>query len=594
MGYHGSTPTLTLSLSMIDKLQVARILKEVSLLLQLRGESAFKARAYEIAADRMLGHEGNLQLLVESSRLTDLPGIGPSLAHTITEIVRTGALNSHRILKDEFPTSLFSLLSVPEIGAKKAALLWKMLGVSDLDSLEAACQDGSVQTLKGFGPKSSQKLLAAVHRQRTTQGQFLLGQVLPIAEGMIRQLNALPCVENASLAGSARRWQETVSDIDLVVGSENSTQVFRAFSGSSGVDHLVGQGESKCSVRLKEGNLQVDLRVLPPGDFATALHHFTGSKAHHIRLRGRGKAQNLKISEWGVFQGDGGEKLEIEDESALYDALGMQYIPPELREDSGEFEAALEGRIPSNLIQESDITGIIHSHTEWSDGRHSIREMALAALRAGYQYLTVTDHSQSAFYAGGVKADDLPRQWDEIDRVNEELPGISILKGSEVDILENGDLDFPQSLLERLDVVIGSIHQRFKMNEEQMTHRVLKAFDNPCLDILGHPTGRLILKRLPFDLQIDKIFDKAARHRIALELNGSPHRLDLSASHARRASTFGVQFVLSTDAHSIAELGNVRFAAATGRRAWITRNQVLNALPKNDFLASLRRVARSH
>jgi DNA polymerase (family 10) len=331
----------------------------------------------------------------------------------------------------------------------------------------------------------------------------------------------------------------------------------------------------------------VDLRVLPDEDFATALHHFTGSKAHHVRLRGLAHERGLKISEWGVHDAQG-TKLHVPDEAALYRLLGMQYIPPELREDTGEIEAALEGRLPEDLVTLEDIQGAVHAHSTWSDGKNSLEEMARAAQALGLKYLTVTEHSQAAIYAGGLKEDDLRRQWEEIDRVNDTVRGVRLLKGIEVDILESGALDYSDGILERLEVVIGSVHVRHGMDEDQMTRRLLQAFDNPHLHILGHPTGRLIQSRDPYPLRMEAVLDKAAERGVVVEVNGKPERLDLKTEHVRQAMQRGVKLVVSCDAHKASDLSNLAFAVATARRGWARRGAILNALPADRFVSTLR------
>ena len=360
-----------------------------------------------------------------------------------------------------------------------------------------------------------------------------------------------------------------------------------ALAHAPGVAAVLGKGESKCSVRMTEGDLQVDLRVLPDEDFATALHHFTGSKAHHIRLRGLGQDKGLKISEWGVHREDG-TKLRVTDEAELYRLLGMQYVPPELREDTGEIEAALEGRLPEDLVTLEDLQGGVHAHSTWSDGKNSLEEMARAAKALGLRYLTVTEHSQSAIYAGGLKVDDLKRQWEEIERVNEAVPGIRLLKGIEVDILESGALDYEDSVLEQLEVVIASIHVRHSMDEEQMTRRVLAALDNPCMQILGHPTGRLIQEREPYPLKMEAVLDRAAERGVVVEVNGKPQRLDIKSEYVRMAVQRGVRMAVSADAHRVADLSNLAFAVATSRRGWARQRDILNTLSADAFIAALR------
>ncbi|HEX8825057.1 MAG TPA: DNA polymerase/3'-5' exonuclease PolX [Archangium sp.] len=571
-----------------DKATVAQVLRDISLLLQMKGENAFRSRAYDVAADRISGLGEDLGALVQQGRLQELPGIGQAIADKVSELITTGKLAYFEALKAEFPPGVLELVRVPDLGPKKALALARQLGVDGVDALEKACREGRVRQLPGFGEKSEAKLLdgLALYR-RTVNPRRLLGEALPVAERILESVKAAPGVIRASLGGSVRRRAETIGDVDLIASAPDANAVFDAFSRAPEVAHIIGRGESKCSVRLHERDLQVDLRVLPDEDFATALHHFTGSKAHHVRLRGLAHDRGLKISEWGVHDANG-QKLSVPDEAALYRLLDMQYIPPELREDTGEIEAALQGRLPEDLITLEDIQGAVHAHSTWSDGKNSLEEMARAAQALGLRYLTVTEHSQAAIYAGGLKEEDLRRQWDEIDRVNETVKGVRLLKGIEVDILESGALDYSDGVLERLEVVIGSIHVRHSMNEEQMTHRLLQAFDNPHLQILGHPTGRLIQNREPYPVRMEAVLDKAAERGVVVEVNGKPERLDLKTEHVRQALQRGVKLVVSCDAHKVADLGNLAFAVATARRGWARKGDILNTLPAQGFVDTLR------
>ncbi len=474
------------------------------------------------------------------------------------------------------------------MGPKKVMALFKELKVSTVADLERACRDGRVRQLKGFGAKSEAKILEGIALHLRVHGKRkLLGDVLPTVDSLLERLKAVPGVIRASPAGSVRRRAETVGDVDLLASAAEAGPVLDALANAPGVAVLIGKGESKCSVRMTEGDLQVDLRVLPDEDFATALHHFTGSKAHHVRLRGLGQDKGFKISEWGVHNAEG-TKLPIRDEADLYRLLGMQYVPPELREDRGEIEAALEGRLPEDLITMEDVRGAVHSHSTWSDGKNSLEEMARAAQAMGLQYLTVTEHSQAAIYAGGLKEDDLKRQWEEIDRVNEKVRGFRLLKGIEVDILETGALDYRDSVLEQLEVVIASVHMRHSMNEEQMTQRVLNAMDNPFLNIIGHPTGRLIHERDPYPLRMEAVLDRAAERGVVMEVNGKPARLDLKAEHVRQAVQRGVKLVVSADAHKVEDLHHLPFAVATARRGWARKGDILNTLPADRFISTLK------
>lgn len=581
------TPDVTIPTA-VDKATVAQVLRDISLLLQLQGESGFRVRAYDMAADRVAGLPQELGPLVAEGRLESLPGIGPALAEKISELVTTGRLGYLEELRAQFPPGLLELTQLPDVGPKKVARLWRELQVSGIEELERACREGRVRQLSGFGAKSEAKMLEGIAVYRRARGERkLLGEVLPVATALLERVKSAPGVVRASLGGSVRRQAETVADVDIIASAPEAGPVLDALANAPGVAAVLGKGDSKCSVRLEAGDLQVDLRVLPDEDFATALHHFTGSKAHHIRLRNLGHERGLKISEWGVHRDDG-TKVRVTEESDLYALLDMQYVPPELREDTGEFEAAREGRLPEDLLTLGDVQGAVHAHSTWSDGRNSLEEMARAAQALGLKYLTVTEHSEAAIYAGGLKVDDLKRQWEEIDRVNADVPGVRLLKGIEVDILESGALDYADSVLEQLEVVIGSIHVRHGMDEDQMTRRLLAALDNPCLQILGHPTGRLINSREPYPVRMDEVLERAAERGVAVEVNGKPARLDIKAEYVRQAVKRGVRLVVSCDAHQKEDLRNLAFAVATARRGWARKGDVLNTLPADRFVTALR------
>ncbi|QDE89686.1 phosphoesterase [Myxococcus xanthus] len=572
----------------VDKATVAQVLRDISLLLQLQGESGFRVRAYDMAADRIAGLPQELGPLVAEGRLESLPGIGRALAEKISELVSTGRLGYLEELRAQFPPGLLELTQLPDVGPKKVATLWRELQVSSIEELERACREGRVRQVRGFGAKSEAKMLEGIALYRRARGERkLLGEVLPVATALLERVKAAPGVVRASLGGSVRRQAETVADVDIIASAPEAEPVLDALANAPGVASVLGKGESKCSVRLEAGDLQVDLRVLPDGDFATALHHFTGSKAHHIRLRNLGQERGLKISEWGVHRDDG-TKVPVTEESGLYALLDMQYVPPELREDNGEVEAARAGQLPQDLLTLEDVQGAVHAHSTWSDGRNSLEEMALAARALGLKYLTVTEHSEAAIYAGGLKVDDLKRQWEEIDRINAAVSGVRLLKGIEVDILESGALDYADSVLEQLEVVIGSIHVRHGMDEDQMTRRLLAAMDNPCLQILGHPTGRLINSREPYPVRMDEVLERAAARGVAVEVNGKPARLDIKAEYVRQAVKRGVRLVVSCDAHQKEDLRNLAFAVATARRGWARKGDVLNTLPADRFVTALR------
>lgn len=580
----------------VDKSTVVKALQEMSLYLQLSGENAFKTRAYDLAAERIAGTTEDLHALAAQHTLTSLPGIGESIAAKISDLLLTGKMSALEELKAKWPPKILELLQVQDLGPKKAKVLAEELKIGSLEELEVACRKGAVRSLKGFGQKTEEKLLAGIElakRSLAAGGRKRLADVLGPAEALLAYLKSAPGVVRASLGGSVRRGKETVADVDLIASARDAAPVFAHFLRHPGIGEVLGSGESKTSVRLKDSDLQIDLRVLPDEDFASALHHFTGSKAHHIRLRGMALEKGLTISEWGVFRGDPkakGEKLPITEEKDLYALLGMQYVPPELREDQGEIEAALKHALPTDLITREDLLGNVHAHSTWSDGRDSLEAMVRAAQALGMRYFTVTEHSQTSNYAGGLTLDRLKAQWDEIARVQELFPSITLLRGIESDILEDGRLDYPDSVLEQLDVVIGSIHQRYSQDEAAMTRRVLNAFDNPHLHIWGHPTGRLLLKREAAPMRMEELLDKAATRGIVVEVNGCPERMDLKPEHVRLALQRGLKLSLSTDAHSVEELkSHLTWAVVTARRGWARKTDVINAL---DVKAFRRAIAR--
>ena len=588
---------------MPGKTEIAAALREIGALLELDGENPFKVRAYENGARALEALQEELATVIAEGRLEELPGVGKALAEKIGELHGTGRLPLLERLRAAHPPSLLELLALPDLGPKKLAALQKALGIQSIPDLEAACAAGKVRELKGFGEKTEQKLLDAIRRRREQPKRFLLSEASSIGERIVAHLRASPATIECELAGSTRRGRETVGDLDVVVASHEPGAVSAHFLGLPGIAETLAHGETKTAVRLANG-LQVDLRIVPPGDFATLLHHLTGSKAHHVKLRGLARDRGMTLSEWGLFElpqgdrataGDGdptqhGAKVLIRSEAEIYRALGLAPIPPELREDEGELEAARDGTLPTELVRLEDVRGMVHCHTTWSDGHAGIEELARAAEAAGFEYLTITDHSGSAAYAGGLDADRLRRQWDEIDGVQGRV-GIRLLKGTEADILEDGALDWPDAILERLDVVIASVHSRMKMTEDDMTRRLARAMSLPIFKIWGHASGRLLGERGPYAVRMEEVLDALAASRGAIEVNGDPHRLDMEPRWLRRARDRKIPFVLTTDAHRVEALSQLRWAVVTARRGWVTKGEVLNALPAAEFAKAVKPVA---
>jgi DNA polymerase (family 10) len=535
------------------------------------------------------GLSEDLHALVSGGRLTEVPGIGEALAKKITELHRTGKLPLLEELRAAMPPGIGDLLRVPDLGPKKLAALLAELGIGSVADLEAACLAGRVRELKGFGARTEAKIVEGIRRMRSQGNRRLLSDAREVGEQLVRHLRATGAAEQVELAGSVRRWKETVGDLDLVASSRRPAALSDALAAFPGVEAVVARGDTKTTVRL-EGGLSVDLRVVPPEDYPTLLHHLTGSKEHHVKLRGLARDAGYTLSEWGLSRVEGGEKVAVRREEDIYRTLGLQPVPPELRQDTGEIEAAREGRLPGDLVTGEDVQGMVHVHTTWSDGHATLEEMARAAQDMGMRYLAVTDHSRSAAYARGLDLDRLRAQWEEIDRVQEKVR-IRLLKGSEADILESGLLDWPDEVVERLDVVVASVHSRMKMDREQMTRRLVRAMELPFFKIWGHSTGRLLLEREPCALDMEAVLDAVAASRAAIEVNGDPHRLDMDPVFLRRARERGIRFVLATDAHSVAGLANLPYAVMTARRGWVTRGEVLNALPARAFADAVRPAA---
>jgi DNA polymerase (family 10) len=590
---------------MLDKFAIAHALREIGMLLELEGENPFKVRAYERGARAVEELSEDLETLVREERLVEVPGIGEAISKKVASLLTTGRSGLLDELRAKHPPGVLELLQIPELGPKKVAALREALGVSSVDELEAACRDGRVRELRGFGARTEQRILDGIARlrSRASSRRTLLADAVEAGERILAHLDGSPACLRRDLAGSARRGKETVGDLDVVTASTDPAALSERLARFPEVAEVVARGETKTTVRLGSG-LSVDLRVVPPEDYPTLLHHLTGSKAHHVKLRGIARAKGYTLSEWGLFRlppdpppagsadgpPPGAAKVRVESEEALYAALGMQHVPPELREDEGEIEAALEGRLPGDLVAVDDVRGMVHCHTTWSDGRATVEEMARAAEALGMEYLTITDHSRSAGYAGGLDVDRLRRQWDEIDRVQEKVK-IRLLKGSEADILDSGGLDWPDAILERLDLVVASIHARMKMDEDEMTRRLVRAMEAPVFKIWGHPVGRLLGEREPYAVRVEEVLDALARSRGALEVNGDPKRLDADARMLRLAGARGIPVVLSVDAHSVKDLGSLRWAVATARRGWVRRGDVLNARPAEAFRAAVRPVA---
>lgn len=565
--------------------QVARILYEVADLLELKGVQ-FKPRAYRRAAQAVESCPTPIEELVEEGRLAELPGVGKSIAEKIKEIVKTGALSYHQELKAELPVDLYTLTQVEGVGPKTAKLLYDQLGVRTLEDLERAAKEGLIRNIKGLGPKIEEKILRGLAEAKRAERRELLGYALPLARDLCRRLSATGLFQRIQPAGSLRRGKETVGDLDILAVSDRAGEAARAFVSLPEVEEVLAQGPKKSSVRLS-GGLQVDLRIVPEESFGAALQYFTGSKAHNIRLRERAVARGWKLNEYGLFSREG-ERLAGEREEDIYRALGLVYIPPELREDQGEIQAAEEGALPA-LVEPREIKGDLHVHTDWSDGKATIEEMAEEAKRRGLSYIAVTDHFRFSQAIRGLSQEDLLRQVEEIERLNERLRGIRILSGVEANIARDGSIDVPEGLLKRVDLVIASVHSHFRIPKKEMTKRLIRAVENEYVDVLGHPSGRLIGERPPYEADWEEVFHRAAKAGTILEVNANPQRLDLSAAHIREAIGVGVRLLIGTDAHAPEHLDFLELGVITCRRGWAEAEDVVNSLPWEGVLAARKR-----
>jgi DNA polymerase (family 10) len=555
---------------------IAEIFDEIADLLDIQSANPFRIRAYRNAA-RTIGDLGTdvKTLMHRGMPLTDIPGIGEDLSNKITEIVNTGSCEFLKRLEKDVPPAVTQLMRLPGLGPKRVKTLWKDLDIQTMDQLLQAAQAGRIRELPGFGEKTEQKVLEAAQRQLGQAARVKLAVAAQYGEPLAAYLRTAPGVRHVQIAGSYRRMRETVGDLDLVVTAEDSSKVMEHLARYDEVREVQASGPTRSTVILKSG-MQVDVRVVPEESYGAALQYFTGSKAHNIAIRRMAQDQDLKINEYGVFRGQ--KRIAGETEESVYKTVGLPWIPPELREDRGEIEAARQGTLPT-LIELSDLKGDLHAHSKASDGHHTIEEMALAAKARGLEYLAITEHSRRLTVARGLDPVRLAKQGDEIDRLNAGLEGITVLKGIEVDILEDGTLDLPDSALSKLDVVIAAVHSRFELPRPKQTARILKALDNPRVHILAHPTGRLIEAREPYDVDMQQIIRMAKARGIALEVNAHPQRLDLSDTFCRMAKDEGALLSINSDAHSTFELDMLRFGVGQARRGWLEKKDVLNARP---------------
>jgi len=568
--------------------EVAKVFQDIADLLELKGENVFKIRAYQKAARAIEHYPRELEAMIEEGEdLQSIPGVGEAIAKKTTELIQSGRLGYYENLKAEFPQGITNLLAIPGIGPKTANKLSSELGISSADELERAINDGRVAQLFRLGEKTADNILHQIQALRRKDQRIPIGEALPIVDEIIAALRSIPGVRNLTPAGSLRRFQETVGDIDLMGTADKPKEVIDAFVALPQVRQVLAQGSTKASV-IVSGGLQVDLRMVEHDSFGSLLQYFTGNKQHNISLREKWRKQGLKLSEYGITLVATGELEKFSTEQEFYRRLGLQYMPPEIREAQGEIEKAERGAIPK-LVELSDIKGDLHTHTEWSDGHDSIEQLALAARDMGYQYIAVTEHSAGRGIAHGLNVERLREQVVEIKALNGRLSGIRVLAGTEVDIRADGSLDLPHEILSELDIVTAAVHSAMNQSEERMTRRVIKAIEDPDVDMIAHPTCRLIGEREPVAMNLEAVFQAAAKYNKIMEISAMPDRLDLKDIHAFRARELGVKLAIGTDAHSIAHLGFMRFGIGVARRAWCEPQHILNTLPLAKLLDFLNR-----
>lgn len=567
--------------------ELAAIFDRISDLLEIKGEMIYKTLAYRRAAESLRALAEDASTLDSQGRLQEIPGVGKAIAEKIHELLTTGQLGFLSRLEEEVPPSLIELLRVPDVGPKKAALFWKQAGITTLDELEAAARLGRLRKLPGMGEKSETRIIEGIDAVKRRSTRRLLGNIRPVGLRWLGWLRAQPGVEQAEAAGSLRRWRPTIGDLDLVAGCSRPDELMESFINQADVQRVMAKGENKASVELKDG-LNLQLWVQPPERFGTLLQFVTGSKEHNVRLRELAQKKGLSLSERAITDANEHEWL-YEREEAVYIALGLPWIPPELREDRGEIQAALAGTLPK-LIEPGEITADLHSHSTWSDGVESIRAMAEAAALRGLKTLAITDHSAGLGIASGLSIERLQQQREEIRAIQAEMGDrILLLQGSEVEIRADGSLDYPDEVLADLDVVIASMHTSLRQPRDQITARLLRAIQHPHVDIIGHPSGRLLPDREGADLDWEAVLSTAQQAGIALEIDAHPARLDLDEVYARRAAAMGIPLAINTDAHAADQLDLMEYGVSVARRAWVGSESVINAWPVEQLMTWLKR-----
>ncbi len=574
---------------MSDKQTAMRIFKEMATLLELQGANPFKSKAYVKAARELQQHEGQPAEWIASGAIKEMRGFGKSLQEKLNELVETGKVSEHEELRSSFPEGLLKILTIPGLGSKKVRVLYEELGIESVEELEEACQTDKLLGIDGFGKKSQEKILQGIQQIRRYQGRHRLNQALPFAQRLLSDLRDQPDVQQLDLGGSLRRWKETVKDIDFVVATDNPEAVMEFFVNHPLAEHIIAHGSTKSSIMLNNG-INVDLRTVTPKQYPYALMHFTGSKEHNTEMRRRAKDRGMKLNEYGLFKGE--NLVECESETDIFKELDLNYIPPELREDRTEFEWAVEMNHPP-LVELSDIKGVFHAHSTYSDGAATLKEMAEATRALGYSYLGITDHSKTAYYAGGLSIEEVLKQHKEIDELNKEWDDFQLFKGIESDILGDGSLDYPDEILEQFDFVIASVHSQFKMSQDEMTARIIKAIEHPATTMVGHPTGRLLLNRDAYPLDIYKVVDAAAANNVIIEINANPYRLDIDWRILEYARDKGMLVSINPDAHSTKGLEDIQYGVGVARKGGLGPDHVFNALDLDTVREKLKTLRSS-
>lgn len=566
--------------------ELATLFEKMADILEFKGENPFKISAYR-KASRLLGDlTQDIEEIAERGELRKIPGIGEGISQKIEEYLKTGRVSKFEEVRSGISDELIALMDIPGMGPKTLALLYKERRIESLPQLEKAVEDGSLIGLPGMGEKKIENIKRGIQLLKQSKGRMNLGMAFPVAKRIVELLRKKTGSQKIEWAGSLRRMREDIGDIDILATGPDHQKIIDAFTHLPEVKEVLASGETKASV-IVEGGLQIDLRVVEEESYGAALQYFTGSKAHNIHLRGIAKTKGIKINEYGVFKGE--KKIGGREESDVYQALGMAWIEPELREERGEIEAALKKGLPK-LIEESEIRGDFHVHSNWSDGSSPIEELARAAQKRGYEYVVICDHTKSLKITHGLDESRLTKQMEEIDRLNEKLKGFRILKGAEVDILTDGRLDLSDEVLKKLDLVVASVHTAFKQDREKMTRRMIRALEHPCVHILGHPTGRLLGARPPYEFEMEAVMEAAKKYGKALEINAYYERLDLDDIHCRKAKEMGIRMAIGTDAHHLDQMWMMSLGVAVARRGWLEKEDLLNAFSLKDFLRWCRRI----